>query len=76
MMWGYVTRDIGGRLGVPAGTVEKFAPSRFGPLVLDGSIEPFDPKNEKHMTAPGAECVPQEIATEAAETPRARRKKK
>jgi hypothetical protein len=74
MMWCYVKKDLGGRFGIPAGSVEKFAPHQAGSLIVEGAVEPFDPKNEKHATAPGAECVPREPV--AAETPRARREKK
>lgn len=45
----FVKREL---WGVPAGTVERFADNKAGPLVADGSIELYDPK--KHAGKPGA----------------------
>lgn len=49
MRYYYVKTNL---FGVPAGQVERFADHRSGPLVADGSIEPFDP--QKHGKKPGA----------------------
>lgn len=42
--------------GIAAGKVERFSDVQAGRFLLEGSIEPFDPR--KHRSAPGAECVP------------------
>ncbi len=55
-MMGYyfVKRDL---YGIKAGRVERFSPTKAAPLVLDGSLAPYDEK--KHSDKPGAECVPE-----------------
>jgi hypothetical protein len=60
-IWGYATRAIGGPFGVPRGTVERFSVARGSELLMDGAIERFDPPNERHQKAPGAECIPEDL---------------
>ena len=60
-IWGYATRALGGPFGIPRGTVERFSTVRGSELLTDGSIERFDPSNERHLKAPGADCVPEEL---------------
>lgn len=51
MRYYYVKRPL---YGIEAGRVERFAPSKSGPLMEDGAIEPYDPANNTHRVAPGA----------------------
>lgn len=53
MSYYFVKRPL---FGIAAGKVERFSDVAAGRLLLDGSLEPFDPR--KHGRAPGAECVP------------------
>ena len=47
----FVKKDL---YGVPAGRVERFAHHKAGALLIEGAIEPYDPKNKKHRDAPGS----------------------
>jgi hypothetical protein len=53
MQFYYVKRDL---WGVPKGSVERFAPQKAAPLLVEGAIEIFDAR--KHGDAPGADAVP------------------
>lgn len=50
MAYYFVKADL---FGLAKGTVERFAPHKAGPLLVEGKLEPFDAK--KHSKAPGAE---------------------
>jgi hypothetical protein len=56
MTFYFVKQDL---YGIKRGRVERFAPHKAGPLLVDGSIEAYDPKNKKHSTAPGAPTQPE-----------------
>jgi hypothetical protein len=53
MQFYYVKRDL---FGIPAGRVERFSTTKAGPLVIDGSLIPYDEK--RHGGKPGSESVP------------------
>lgn len=49
MSFYYVKDDL---FGLRRGRVERFHPAKAGQLVLEGKIEPYDPK--RHCDKPGA----------------------
>lgn len=54
--------------GLPAGSIERFAPSHAGPLSVSGQIEPYDEKNKTHAAAKARierETEKQRLAAEA-----------
>lgn len=44
----FVKRDL---FGVPKNVVERFHVSKAGPLLADGSLEPYDQSNNSHRAA-------------------------
>ncbi len=64
MQFYYVKSDLA---GVPAGTVERFAQHKAAPLVLDGTLVPYDEK--KHAGKPGADAVPEDQRASSGKCP-------
>ncbi len=64
MQFYYVKRDL---FGIPAGRVERFSATKAGPLVIDGSLIPYDEK--RHGGKPGSESVPEDQRTSSGKCP-------